>query len=658
MKNEITDPNSSEASPTDDKAPQKPALSLQHALEQLEHVKNIAKLAYLEYNFENQSLHISPEAYQLLEMENDGTPLTLNRIFTFVHHSERAKLFQTVLSVLKKNELINNEYRIILSNGKEKLVAAKSSIIKGANGESLQFHLVVQDITEMRRSDREFRTQENKFKYIFENSVDGIILTIPGGHVKNANDAICNMLGYTREEILQKKRKDIFDFSGTNFYETIKSKQSNARYKGELRLIHKFGYMIDAEITSVHFRDADGHSYHSTIVRDITEKKKQEKTVINSKMELQKALLEMNKLLWEKEETEKRLRQINERYNYVLKATNEAIYDWDLNSDYIFWGEGFLTLFGYENTPEMQNRAFWSDCIHADDKPRVIKSLDQFLHRRETAHWEQEYRFLKSDGTYANVMEKGFLLSGSDGEAYRMVGSIQDQTLSKKLERQLLLHEIAKQKLVAQAAIDAQERERGQIGKELHDNINQILTTTKLYLELAITDEEERVNLINRSSQNIVSCIQEIRQLSRSLVPPSIGDLGLVESISDLIENIRITNTIHIEFHQINVDEDLIEDNLKLMLFRVLQEQLSNVLKHAKAKKLIIELILDDDFVELNVCDDGIGFDIAKVKRGLGLSNITSRANLFDGRLLILTSPGEGCKLNLIVPLPIPKPFE
>ncbi len=104
----------------------------------------------------------------------------------------------------------------------------------------------------------------------------------------------------------------------------------------------------------------------------------------------------------------------------------------------------------------------------------------------------------------------------------------------RKAEEKLLQQEVNKQKLVARAMIDAQEKERAEIGKELHDNINQILSTTKLYLELAKSDSEERLSLINRSAGNIHNAIREIRNISRSLVPASIGDLGLMDSLTDL----------------------------------------------------------------------------------------------------------------------------
>ncbi len=225
---------------------------------------------------------------------------------------------------------------------------------------------------------------------------------------------------------------------------------------------------------------------------------------------------------------------------------------------------------------------------------------------------------------------------------------------SKKAEEKLLRQELDKQKLIASAMIDAQERERAEIGKELHDNINQILSTTKLYLELAKNDENQRLDLINRSAGNIHNAIHEIRNISRSLVPSSIGDLGLQDSVADLVESIRTTRTIHVEFYPVGQFDEIISDKTKLMLFRIIQEQVNNVLKHSGARNLIIELVLEesDHSIELNITDDGKGFNPSTIgKMGLGLSNITSRASLFGGKVTIQSEPGNGCKLRVQIPL-------
>jgi signal transduction histidine kinase len=236
-----------------------------------------------------------------------------------------------------------------------------------------------------------------------------------------------------------------------------------------------------------------------------------------------------------------------------------------------------------------------------------------------------------------------------------MVGSMQDITEKREMEKKLLKQELDKQKLVAQAVVNAQEKERAEIGKELHDNVNQILSTAKLYLELAQTDDGSRIELIARSTENISNAINEIRAISRSLVPPSVGDLGLIDSIQDLVENIKATRKLKVQFYYEGSVDSLLDEKRKLMLFRIIQEQVNNVLKHAAAHNLVIELIADAEgnSIDLTISDDGKGFELEKVrsKKGVGLSNISSRVQLFNGSVHIVTAAGEGCKLKINVPI-------
>lgn len=357
----------------------------------------------------------------------------------------------------------------------------------------------------------------------------------------------------------------------------------------------------------------------------------------------------------ESKRAEEELSISNERYMLATKATNDAIWDRDLHTGLYFWGEGFYDLFGFRSGPKVRTRKFWEMHVHPDDRTRVLKNIDRFIHRKDKGLWLEEYRFRKANGRYALISDKGFLVFGKDGRLIRMVGSMQDITEKREMEKRLLKQELNKQKIVAQAMVDAQEKERAEIGKELHDNINQILSTTKLYLELAKNDNEERLSLINRSAENIHEAIHEIRNISRSLVPSSIGDLGLLDSISDLVESVRTTRAIHVEFYPVGKFDERISDKEKLMLFRIIQEQVNNVLKHSGARNLIIELLLEEteNRIELNITDDGKGFNPEKVKgkKGLGLSNIMSRADLFGGKVTIMSAPGRGCKLRVQVPV-------
>ena len=378
------------------------------------------------------------------------------------------------------------------------------------------------------------------------------------------------------------------------------------------------------------------------------------KAPTDAEMDIFERIASLVTIIIESKKAEEELSISNERYTLATKATNDAIWDRDLRTGLCFWGEGFYQQFGYKPGAKLRAGKFWETHIHPRDRDRILKGMDRFRENGKKDLWLEEYRFKKSDGSYALISDRGFLVFNKEGKAIRMVGSMQDITEKKEMEERLLQQEVNKQKLVAQAMVDAQEKERAEIGKELHDNINQILSTTKLYLELAKSDNEERLNLINRSAGNIHNAIRQIRNISRSLVPASIGDLGLIDSLTDLVESLQLTKAIQAEFHPMGNFDEKLSDKTKLMLFRIIQEQVNNVLKHSGARHLVIELILEEteNRIELNITDDGKGFNPEKVrKKGLGLSNIRSRADLFGGKVTIQSAPGRGCKLKVQVPV-------
>ena len=377
------------------------------------------------------------------------------------------------------------------------------------------------------------------------------------------------------------------------------------------------------------------------------------KTPTIKELNMMEVACNLLRIILENKKAEADLRLSNERYFLATKATHDAIYDWDFVQNTIYRGESFYSLFGYSRNEVRNLIDFLEEKLHPEDKSRVVKSLKHFIENKSPDIWETEYRLLKANGKYVVVYDRGFLIFNPEGHISRLVGSMMDITERKELEKRLLKQEINKQKQVAQAVVNAQEKERAEIGKELHDNVNQILSTARLYLELAKNDENERISLINRSYDNIYEAINVIRNISRSLVPPSIGDLGLVESVEDLVENIRATKKLYIEFYYGGDIDGLLGQKQKLMLFRIIQEQVNNVLKHANASNIIIELVIDGNMINLAVSDNGKGFDFEDIKnnKGVGLQNIASRTELFNGKINIVTAPDKGCKLNIHVPI-------
>lgn len=357
-------------------------------------------------------------------------------------------------------------------------------------------------------------------------------------------------------------------------------------------------------------------------------------------------------MIMENRQAAEKLRISNERYLLATRAANEAIWDWDAEEQVSFWGEGFKTLFGYpsEFYPGMSMN--WENKIHPEDRERVIKNINAFTSGEKRGLFSEEYRFMKADGNYAQVIDKGYCLYDENGKVIRMIGSCEDVTERKQLQEQLLQQEIHKHQQIAQAVVDVQESERAEIGKELHDNVNQLLSTAKLFLEVADNDDAMQRQMIRRSSDTIMSAINEIRKISRSLMPASVSDLGLISSVNDLVQNINLTKQLLVRFKYDSNLDLLLHPKQKLTLFRIIQEQVNNVLKHARASKLLIAITYKPKQTTLEITDDGIGFDltVAKMKDGVGLSNILSRAAIFNGEVQVNTEPGKGCQLIINVP--------
>jgi signal transduction histidine kinase len=216
----------------------------------------------------------------------------------------------------------------------------------------------------------------------------------------------------------------------------------------------------------------------------------------------------------------------------------------------------------------------------------------------------------------------------------------------RKLQEQLNDERIRYKNELALEVFNAQERERKKIGEELHDNINQLLGVVKLYIEHAQVNPAAQDEMLKKSSEYLKQVINEIRGLSKSLVSPTLNDLGLIESIKELTESILKIRNMEIEIHKDNFSEEVLTDIQKLMVYRITQEQLNNILKHSRAEHVDIGIAHSGDQVHLTIEDDGVGFDPKETWTGLGLKNIRHRLELFNGRMKVISSPDQGCKLE------------
>ena len=305
---------------------------------------------------------------------------------------------------------------------------------------------------------------------------------------------------------------------------------------------------------------------------------------------------------------------------------------------------------------KLQGGKIWeiyTDVVHEDGR-RFLQS------ERPSCKALQTRRLVKDvvmGVWHAGRRERIWLMVSADpvldeaGNVQNIVCSFADITERRKLEKKSFAEKLAHQRELTRATIDGQEKERLEMGKELHDNIGQQLTTIKLFLDLAKhTADEKTMEMLSMALRNMTAVINEVRSISRSLVPPTLKDLGLMEAVNDLIDSMRAVQPFTIELDDLHFDESQLPDNKQLALYRIIQEQLNNIVKHARASHVSVTLRLAAGHVLLRIKDNGIGFDSNEVKKGLGIANMHNRAELFGGHVVLASSPGNGCEINVSLP--------
>lgn len=283
---------------------------------------------------------------------------------------------------------------------------------------------------------------------------------------------------------------------------------------------------------------------------------------------------------------EARLKTLNELYRYVTEVTNDCLWELDLSAKELYWIDGgHKRVFGYPIVNAIIPQEFWEDLLHPDDRVRVLTRLKDILVTGSATVWEDEYRFQRADGEYAYVQDRAHILYDNDNRPSRMIGATLDITARQIAESQLVESErnlgrerLKMQKEITDAVLAARERERADIGKELHDNLNQTLGAAKMYIELARTDETNREMCLNKSSDYLMTVIEAIRNISRSLTIPENHIMGLSENINMLLDDLNATEFIKIEFTEQGIDESSLSEKLQLDILRIVQEQLNNIL--------------------------------------------------------------------------------
>ncbi|MFC4211065.1 PAS domain S-box protein [Pedobacter lithocola] len=385
---------------------------------------------------------------------------SFNRIFKIKEHSISCKVYSTVITNLVVNR--NEEVAQIIKNIQKAFISKKSSaftidnifehtanhifsdslleitntpIIDVESGEML----ILQTINEKQQKINGKKLNETNTTATTEKFIQDI-KTVKAklskserrfrSLVQDGSDLIAILDAQGNYSYVSPTSKFILDmepneFIGLNAFDFIHPEDIETTHNGFLKL----GIEKKIELQPFRFRHKNGSwRWVETIITDLRNDPSIMGIVANSRDVTEKILSQLA------------LEKSNERYEYVLKATSDAIWDCDLQTGHVFWAEAFRLMFGYTKSVKPFTMSNWNQKIHPEDIASFTAGVSNFLNGEETK-WESEYRWLKSNGHYAYIIDMRFVIRNESGKAVRMVGAIKDITERKKEEQRLKLLE-------------------------------------------------------------------------------------------------------------------------------------------------------------------------------------------------------------------------
>ena len=333
------------------------------------------------------------------------------------------------------------------------------------------------------------------------------------------------------------------------------------------------------------------------------------------------------------------------RAETLIDALGQIVYDWHPGSGVLRWGGDYARILGYDASSMGRNTQSWTDRVHPDDLAGVLREVEDCT--REQRFYDLEYRYRHADGSYVWMHDRGVPFFAADGRLERIVGVFSD--IGERRLAQEALRELARR------VAETEESERRRIHGELHDRVGQTLSSLAMTLELVRQrlPSEARALVgarLDDAQALALRAVQDTRDVMADLRPPALDEFGLLPALRIHVQ--LFAERSGIEAAVIGREPPPLESIAQTALFRIAQEALVNVAKHARAKRVEVSLEAFDAGVELRVADDGIGFDASAPNPAStwGLRTMRERAEAVGATLRVQSRPGQGTSVVARVP--------
>ncbi|MEW6084129.1 MAG: PAS domain S-box protein [Chloroflexota bacterium] len=479
------------------------------------------------------------------------------------------------------------------------------------------FMVIARDITERKRAGEELRLSGERFSKAFHMSPAGMTITrITDGKFIDANDSFCRMFEFTREEVIGHTSTELKMWTPEERNKLIDEQiRSGGLQDFELQARSKSGRIVNLLFSSKPIELA-GEPHHITTMIDITERKRAEEQI-----------------------------KFQAR---LLAQVNDAVIATDENRIITYWNRAAEELHGWSadeaigrSTNEVA-RADFSEAQRAD----ALRQLS------ETGYFSTEVLVHPRNKEPIWLEGKTSTLRDESGRITGYLAVNRDMTERKLAEEELRANRDRLAELSRQL-VHTHETESRAIGRELHDQIGQMLTALKLTLEIAPQlPPQQAAKKLTGAHELLDDLISRVSRLSLELRPAILDDLGLIPALLWHVNRYQEQSGIHVEFTHSGMEHRRFDFEVETTVYRVVQESLTNVARHARTARARLDVRAGSEEIVIRIEDEGAGFDPhAALALNRGLTGMRERVSLLGGSFEIESQPGKGTKKLIRLPL-------
>ncbi len=492
------------------------------------------------------------------------------------------------------------------------------------------------DVTFKKKAELALKESEEHYKHLIEHLHAGVIVHRPDTSILLSNHEASRLLGFSSGQILEKK--------------------ATAR---EWDFVTADGKKLDLSEYPVMKVLTTGQPLHNMIF-GISNKQKKENTWVlvtafpeyglSGKL---KQIVVTFVDISDRKKAEEELKRNEEMLNMAQAIAKIGSWEFNLETYELKWSKELYHIFEAEHVKAKDLYEYFRNKFHPDDLEKLDNVMKNAI--ENSKGYQYQHRIITKDGTVKHILGIGEVILNTEGAVVGLKGSGQDITEIIKAEEKLQ-HSYLQIKQLVNHLQDIREQERTNMAREIHDELGQQLTGLKMYIswlnKKCIPQEIEIKEKFAATMMLIEDTIKSVRKISMELRPSILDDLGLLAAMEWQSTEFEKRSGISTAFINLTNNKE-VPARLKTGLFRIFQESLTNVARHADAKKIVSSLKLDRNKLTLTITDDGKGFIYKNIdsKKTLGLLGMEERTKEMGGRYEIKSYPGVGTTVSVTVPV-------